>query len=511
MLEAAPRNSHPHPGPPSRFPNPGQGPGAGSPVRDLGPSRGRGLTGSAPKELLSPVRGGEGWVRGSVLLSSLLVAGAALAVYTNAFYGDFQFDDYNVIVGNPSIHSLSAWIADLRGLRPLLKLTYTLNWTSGLGVFGFHFVNVALHAASGVMVYLLLSRFGGDSGRESRPYETPALFAALLFVLHPVQTEAVTYVSGRSMSLMAFFYLGSLLAYVRGRESVSGFWLYLVSPALFVLALLTKETALTLPVALILWEAVGRSRRESVRSILRAQAAHWGILFSGLVSLALHPGYARFLSSNLGIRGLGDNLLMQIDGVAYLFSRLVWPVHLNIDPMFPDASGWTWGLAGEALVLGSLLAVGIVSLRRRPWLGFGILWFFLHLLPTNSIVPRLDVANERHLYIAGMGLFFAVAVQLLEWSRRLAADRPARAGTGAAAVLIVLGLLTVSRNHDYRNEIALWESAVRADPHNARAFNNLGHAYALAGESEKAGSAYREALRLHPGYDLARRNLAILE
>ena len=438
--------------------------------------------------------------------------GAVLVAYANAFGGDFQFDDYNVIVGNPAVHSLSAWLGDLRGIRPLLKLTYTINWTSGLGLFGFHLFNVAVHAANGVMVYLLLRRFGGASARggEPRPYEVPPLFAALLFALHPVQAEAVTYVSGRSMSLMAFFYLGSLLAYVRGRESASGFWLYLVSPALFVLALLTKETALTLPVALILWEAVGRSRRESVRSILRAQAAHWGVLFSSLVSLALHPGYARFLSSNFGIRSMADNLLAQIDGLSYLLFQLVWPVHLNIDPMFPDVSGWTWGLAGEALVLGSLLAVGIVSLRRRPWFGFGILWFFLHLLPTNSIVPRLDVANERHLYIAGMGLFFAVAVQLLEWSRRLAADRRI-VRTGAAAVLIVLGVLTVSRNHDYRSEIALWESSVRADPHNARAFNNLGHAYALAGESEKAGSAYREALRLHPGYDLARRNLAILE
>lgn len=465
------------------------------------------------KRTLSPERGGEGWVRGRGSVPRLLVVlvGAAVLAYTNAFYGDFQFDDYNVIVGNPSVHSLSDWIADLRGLRPLLKFSYTLNWTSGLALFGFHLVNIALHAANGVMVYLLLRRFRGNSGREPQPYETPAFFAALLFALHPVQTEAVTYISGRSMSLMAFFYLASMLAYARGRESGAKAWLYVVSPVLFVLALLTKETAVTLPVALLLWEAAGRSRRESVRSILRAQAAHWGVLFSSLVSLALHPGYARFLSSNFGIRSMAENLLAQIEGLSYLLFQIVWPVRLNIDPMFPDASGWTWGLAGEALVLGSLLAVGIVSLRRRPWLGFGILWFFLHLLPTNSIVPRLDVANERHLYIAGMGLFFAVAVQLLEWSRRLAADRPARAGTGAAAVLIVLGVLTVSRNHDYRNEIALWESSVRADPHNARAFNNLGHAYALAGESEKAGSAYREALRLHPGYDLARRNLAILE
>lgn len=458
------------------------------------------------------------------LLPLVVLAGAAVAAYLNAFQGDFQFDDYNVIVGNPAVHSLSAWFADLRGIRPILKLTYALNWTSGLGLFGFHLFNVALHAANGVMVYLLLSRFVGGEGSAGNAaadrgpgtylyfyQRSPmAFFAALVFAIHPVQTEAVTYISGRSMSLMACFYLGSMLAYVRGRESSSRAWFYVVSPVLFVLALLVRETAVTLPVALLLWEAAGRSRRESVRSILRATAAHFAVLIAAFVSLAAHSGYARFLSGNLGIRGPSENLLSQIDGVIYLLSRLIWPARLNIDPAFPAAQNWTWGLAGEALVVGSLLAVGISSLRRRPWLGLGILWFFLHLLPTNSIVPRLDVANERHLYVAGLGLFFAAAVQLREWSLRLAVDRRI-VRTGAAAVLVVLGVLAVSRNHDYRSEIALWESSVRADPRNARAFNNLGHSYALAGESEKAGRAYREALRLHPGYDLARRNLAILE
>ncbi len=488
----------------------------------------------APQKPLSPKRGGEDGVRGrgssgseqsvSVLLSSVLLVGAVFVAYLNAFQGDFQFDDYNVIVNNPAVHSLSAWFADLRGIRPILKLTYALNWTSGLGIFGFHLFNVAVHAVNAVMVYLLLRRLAGgesfveNTAADRRPgnnlyfYQRPPweLFAAMVFAVHPVQTEAVTYISGRSMSLMACFYLGSLLAYIRGRERGSGVWLYLVSPGLFVLALLTKETAVTLPAALLLWEAAGRSRRESVRSILRAQAGHWAVLLAGFALLAVHPGYTAFLSSNFAIRGPSENLLGQIDGVSYLLSRLVWPVSLNIDPVFPAASGWTWGLAGKALVLGSLLTAGTWSLRRRPWLGLGILWFFLHLLPTNSIVPRLDVANERHLYVAGLGLFFAAAVQLREWSLRLAPGRRIVRAAGGA-ILIVLGLLTVLRNHDYRSEIALWESSVRADPLNARAFNNLGHSYALAGESEKAGRAYREALRLHPGYDLARRNLAILE
>ncbi|HEX7519195.1 MAG TPA: hypothetical protein VF325_02845, partial [Candidatus Deferrimicrobium sp.] len=161
----------------------------------------------------------------------LLLAGAVAVVYLNSFRGVFQFDDYNVIVDNGGVHNWGAFLAGLpRGIRPLLKLTYTLNWISGLGLFGFHLVNVGLHAANAVMLFFLASRIGGPSVSRFA-----ALLPALLFAVHPVQTEAVTYISGRSVSLMAFFYLGSLLAYLRGRARGSRFLLYLASPILFLL------------------------------------------------------------------------------------------------------------------------------------------------------------------------------------------------------------------------------------------------------------------------------------
>lgn len=149
----------------------------------------------------------------------LLLAGTVAVVYLNSFRGVFQFDDYNVIVDNGGVHAWGAFLAGLpRGIRPLLKLTYTLNWTSGLGLFGFHLVNVGLHAANAVMLFFLASRIGGPSISRFA-----ALLPALLFAVHPVQTEAVTYISGRSVSLMAFFYLGSLLAYLGGGSGGAGF------------------------------------------------------------------------------------------------------------------------------------------------------------------------------------------------------------------------------------------------------------------------------------------------
>ncbi|OIP34111.1 MAG: hypothetical protein AUK27_08410 [Deltaproteobacteria bacterium CG2_30_66_27] len=433
----------------------------------------------------------------------LLLAGTVVVFHLNSFRGVFQYDDYNVIVDYAGVHTWEAFLAGLpRGIRPLLKFTYTLNWTSGLGLFGFHFVNVTLHAANAVMLFFLASRIGGTSVSRFA-----ALLPALLFAVHPVQTEVVTYISGRSVSLMAFFYLGSLLSYLQGRERGRRILLYAVSPILFLLAVASKEVALTLPFALILCEAA-RRERDGWKEALRAQTAHWVILFSLAVLFLAHIGYGRLLEACFGIRGSAANLLTQVHGIGYLLSRLVMPHALNIDPDLPVFSGWAPVLLPEALLLAALLAAGIFGLWKRSLAGFGILWFFLHLVPTNSFLPRLDVANERQLYLASWGLFMALAAgaDLLREKRGAW-----RVTAVAAALVIALGVLTVSRNTAYRSEVALWEDTVGKSPGKARAWNNLGYAYDQAGRFKEAEAAYLRALRIDPGYSPARGNLKSLQ
>ena len=433
----------------------------------------------------------------------LLLVGTVVVFYLNSFRGVFQFDDYNVIVDNGGVHTWGAYLAGLpRGIRPVLKFTYTLNWTSGLGLFGFHLVNVGLHAANAVMLFFLASRIGGPSVSRFT-----ALLPALLFAVHPVQTEAVTYISGRSASLMAFFYLGCLLAYLRGRERGGGLLLYLASPLLFLLAFASKEVALTLPFAMILCEAARRPR-DGWKEGLRAQAVHWGLLVALAVFLLAHAGYGRLLEACFDIRGPASNLLTQVHGIGYLLSRLVMPHALNIDPDLIVFSGGSTVLLPEALLLAALLAAGIVGLKNRSLAGFGILWFFLHLVPTNSFIPRLDVANERQLYLASWGLFLAVAAG----ADLLRAKWGARRVTAVAAVLVIaLGALTVSRNTVYRSEVSLWEDSARKSPGKARAWNNLGYAYQQAGRFRDAEAAYLRALQVDPGYALARGNLRELK
>jgi len=440
------------------------------------------------------------------LLPSLTIAGAVLLAYANSFGGVFQFDDFNVIVGSPAVHSWQAWLADApTGIRPLLKFSYLLNWTWGAGTFGFHLLNILIQAINAILICQLSRKFLEDLASPSP--KAAALASALIFALHPVQTEAVAYISGRSTSLMALFYLGSLLAYAHGRDNRR--LLYLASPLLFIMAVLTKETAVTLPLVLFLWDRT-RDPKEPWKSTLRNLGVHAGLLGIMAVVFAAHRGYLRFFEACFRTRGWEENLLTQINALPHLFSRLFFFSSLNIDPDLPLVSGSNPLVLLQTLLLAALISLGLFCLRRRPSIGFGLLWFFIHLLPTNSFVPRLDIANDRQLYLASWGVFLAFSMEL---SRIAGYLKPGRLLPAAATALLAftLGFSTMSRNEVYRSEVALWEDTAQKSPHKARVHNNLGYAYYLSGRYEDAEKAYLTALRLKPDDSLARNNLTLLE
>ncbi len=421
------------------------------------------------------------------LRASLLLA-AVLAAYANAFGGSFQFDDYNVIVHQGAVHSLAAWWDSMPGIRPLLKLSYALSWRAGGGTAAFHAVNVALHAANALLVWALLAELW--QRLQVGEARFAAFAGALLFALHPAHTEAVTYISGRSVSLMAFFYLASLLAYARGARA----W---VSPTLFLAALATKEVAVTLPFALLLWEALDARRPFDLREALRRQAAHWLVLVAGIALMAGVARYREMLEASLALRSFGEQALLQIGAVARLAGLLVLALPPNIDPEVQASA------PVGAAVLAATIAVGCVLLRRQPWFAFALLWFFLHLAPTNSLLPRLDAVNDRQLYLASIGPLALAGLAL--------ASLPKLRVTLIVVLGLGLGYATVMRNQDYRSEVALWSDTVRESPGSARAFNNLGYAYQLEGRQGEACLAYERALQLDPHHLQSRINLLELK
>lgn len=433
---------------------------------------------------------------------ALLVA--VLAVYGNALHGAFQFDDYNVIVNYGAVHGWDAWYADLgHGLRPLLKLSYTLNWLSGPDVLGFHLFNICVHLLSVLLVYALATRiFACSSACDPQRRHWAAMFAALLFAVHPANTEAVTYISGRSMSLMTLFYLASLLAYVKGSEEGEARWSHAVSPVLFVLAVASKETAMTLPFALLLWE-VCFSPGRPFKIMLQKQAVHWCVFLLLALLLLSNDRYWQLMAFSAGLHSMQENLLTQLHALTYLLGQLLLPWHLNIDPDLPVITRLSQA-GPDAMLWFALLIVAVWNLRKRPWLSFALGWFVLQLLPLYVFLPRLDVANERQLYLAGWAMLLPVAV--------MCARMTANAGIRYASAVLVLVLagLTMARNEVYRSEVALWEDTVRNSPNKARPYNNLGYAYFLAGDLAQAEQAYSTAIRLKPDFWLAENNLARL-
>ena len=414
--------------------------------------------------------------------AALLLLAVAL-VWPYSLTGPFQFDDWNVIVDAPAVHSLTAWWQSMPGIRPLLKLSYALNWSRPDLAAGFHLVNLIIHAINGLLVWRLLLHWP-QLGRQT------AWWVALMFIVHPAQTEAVTYISGRSMSLMALFWLTAALCWVNGRRGAA--------VAFFLAALATRETAWSLPFVLIVWRrAEGLGWRESARQLWPL----WVALGVSVLGLLWLPQYQRMLIHALTIRGPLDNLALQVHGVSYLLIEPLLLLQNNIDPTLPLRARFDFGWWSGLLAIVAIGAVGVRWLAQRPAFGLALCWPLLLLLPTNGLIARLDLASDRHLYLALIG----PAALLCHGIASCCADRiMARACAGLA---LVCAVFTGLRIHDYRSESALWEATRIDSPTKARVWNNLGVAYLVEGRPDLARAALSHALTLDPGFMRAQLNL----
>ncbi len=464
-------------------------------------------------------------VRRLALGALLLVA---VGAYANAGAGVFLFDDWAVILDDARLASPAAFVAHVsEAIRPFTKLTFVIDrQLYGNRPAGYHLLNLLLHLGSGVIAYRILRRLGASLGI--------AWWTTALFLLHPVATETVTYISGRPTGLMTCGYLAAFLLFLRARETGRRGWTRAVTTlsaaGCLALSLLAKETAVVFPALLVLYEIVLRRGAANECSADRAHrtgtvalhAALVGTVAAFLAVAALHARYAYLFRYGLGLRGLAENLLTQVTAVAYSLSLFVWPARLNFDhDIAVAASVMTPTALASLLLLAALLGSAIAAARRLPLFAFGVLWFFIHLLPTNSVFPRYDALSERNLYLPSLGLYLAavVAVSVLrgrttEWldRRRPAAIRRVRWTrwlSPALAALLVVGLAgaTAARNRLYADPVRFWSDAVRKSPAKARPHTNLGHAWFEAGQVDRALDEFRAALALDPFDPVAQRNL----
>jgi tetratricopeptide (TPR) repeat protein len=417
--------------------------------------------------------------------------------YANVLNGAFQFDDYNVIVNEPHVHTWASWLASLgSGIRPLLKFSYTLDWTMGTGVVGFHLTNLLIHSVNTFLVYRLAQVFTRQQWLRDSLRHVP-LLTALLFAVHPVNTEAVSYISGRSASLMTLFYLAALLCYVIGRTQHNRIYLYVTTPLLFILALGVKETAITFSLALLVWELACGGRWQTA---FKPQWPVWAVSVIAVLFFIFSNSYFAQMQRSAEFNSLYGNLVTQLSGFAWLLRQWALPLWLNIDPDLPLRTGFSGALLPLFLFI-VLFVLMLACWRRRPWLSFALGWTILQLIPLYLLLPRIDIANERQLYLAAWPLFLALSIELTLWLNSKAFHLV------GAVLLFILVSLTVLRNQVYANEISLWQDTVTKSPNKARAHNNLGHAYLLALRYDEARNEFTTALELDPQLYQARYNL----
>ncbi|HSW44877.1 MAG TPA: tetratricopeptide repeat protein [Phycisphaerae bacterium] len=457
----------------------------------------------------------------------LVLAAGALA-YANSLSGPFIFDDLESIPQNPNIRQLwpvrQAMAAPPRSTivaRPVVSLSLALNYAvGGLDVRGYHVFNIAVHLASslllmGVVRRTLLSPAIG--GRYDRSAHYLAAAVAMIWTVHPLQAESVTYIIQRTELLMALFALLTLYCAVRGWTSGRGGW-FAATIASCVLGMGSKETMVVAPLLVLLYDRafVSGTFRQSLKD---HRGLYIGLAASYLVlAIALATGPPRETAGfGLGI-SWWDYLKTQAGVIVWYWRLCFWP-----DPLVISYHDWpiarrladVWP---QCLLVMTILATCTWALRYRPTLGFLGGWFFLILAPTSSIYPMvLEIAGERRMYLPLAAVTVLVVVVGHEWiasaCRRLGTSTRRRAGiTGTVLMLVVTTLcgLTSLRNRDYRDELTIWRDTVEKRPGNSIAHNNLATVLIDRGEIESAWPHVEAALRIEPTLAEAHNNHGVI-
>ena len=440
----------------------------------------------------------------AVWLGGLIIVLAGGLAYANSLTGPLVFDDSGSISDNPTIRDLWALVKVLRppanetvAGRPLVNLSLAINYAlGGTAVLGYHATNLAIHLLAGLTLFGLVRRtllrpaLAAKFADAALPL---ALTVALLWTLHPLQTEAVTYVVQRAESLMGLCYLLTLYAFVRSLEGAGRRFRTLAVLACLA-GMACKEVMVSAPLLVLFYDrtfGAGSFRvawRER-RGFYLALGATW-LLLAGLVVSAGNradtAGFATAVSA-------WDYARTQAVAVVQYLALVGWP-----HPLVFDYGTGVVTQAGQVIPSAaalSVLAAGTVwALVRRPALGFCGLWFFAILAPSSSVVPvATQTMAEHRMYLPLAALSVLWSVGLYHWM-----------GGRSLPLLLVLaaglGALTTRRNADYTSALALWSDTVRHEPGNARAHNNLGVALSEAGRPAEAFAEFQRTLDLQDTY-----------
>ena len=466
-------------------------------------------------------------------LHLVILAILGLAVYSNAFSSPFVYDDKWFILENVHIRDLASFL-DISGTRYVTLLSFALNYAvGGYEPFGYNLVNIVIHIINAMLVYSLVSMIldtpavdKEQSGLSAMPF-----ICALIFLVHPIETQAVNYISQRFASLATLFYLLSVTAFLRARlcldvgEKAGGkrYLFYAISLAAAVASQKTKEISFTLPFVIVAFEFIFFSSREDFsKRVLR--------LIPFIITLAIIP-----LSLLLPEAGGADQEFtvtgsikkMQLENIAtgspyeYLTTQfrvivtylrlLVFPMNQNLAYAYPRYNSiFAWQVLVSLIFLASIFFSSVYWLIRSKrkgdvlgiMLSVGILWFFVTISTESSVIPLTNIIFEHRLYLPSVGFFIALGAAFLYivgfLKKASGARLPRAAWVVVVAVVILLSFLSYKRNTVWSSELLLWKDVALKNPGFWGAHNNLGLAYKRAGESAMAKEHFKEAIRIKP-------------
>ncbi len=459
----------------------------------------------------------------------LLLVAAGLAAYHNIFQNPFIFDDLPQIVENPRIrHLWPPWGILAGSSRPLVDLSLAMNYAlGGLNPWGYHAFNVAIHILAALTLYGVVRRILLSEPLRSSCEAVAAVWlaavAALIWLVHPLQTESVTYTIQRAESLMGLFYLLTLYCVIRGCEPSRDIGWMTGAVLACALGMASKEVMVTAPVVVLLFDRVflARSWREIIQrrwALYVGLAATWLLLplLMGVGAKGQVSGWQP--TAGFGFKGITPfQYALTQPGVILHYLRLAfWPYPLCLD--YGSIYGWPVAQTAadvwpELLVLGGLAAATVWVLRRKPALGFLGAWFLIILAPTSSFIPIVGLVFEHRMYLSLAAVAVGMVIGAYALGKRFL-NQPGNFrpmfGWGAAGVVICfLTCLTMQRNLDYRSELAIWQDTVDKCPNNPLALFNLGNAFWKAGSLQEAVPLWEEALRIKPDYAEVHANLGI--
>jgi len=429
-------------------------------------------------------------------LGGFLTLAAAFWVYGPALNGPFLFDDRYLPFGNGTfpVDQFGAW---LRGVRPVLMLSYWLNYRlSQFQPYSYHAFNVIFHAANSALIFLIARKVLQFAGVENARREVLAVFAGALFLLHPVNSESVGYITSRSENFSVLLFLAAWTVFLYRPRAETTWARAAVVLALFGAAALTKEHTMVLPALLLLTDYFWNPPF-SFQGIRR----NWRLYVPAVVAGVLAAAYLAYRLRGAPTAGFG---MKDFTWYQYFFTecRAFWvyirlflfPIGLRIDYDFPISHTILehGALVGLVAILGAAIAAFYYR-RRYPLAAFGFFAFVILMAPTSSFMPIKDPVAEHRLYLSMIGLLLIV----LELLRRVDVRQKIWMA-GLATVLVIAGMTTYARNSVWSDPRILWDDTVAKSPGLSRDEFQLAEAYREQGDCAKALPHYARAAEIDP-------------